>query len=106
MVFPDAQRTPIKNWAEALVESVRWLMDKRVLNENDCPIIGTSNPSAHRYMVHTQPIHSNGAPFTHPLEMNGLYIEKHDNHKALVNKTKAIIEHVGRDPAQFKVRFS
>ena len=44
MVFPDAQRTPIKNWAEALVESVRWLMDKRVLNENDCPIIGTSNP--------------------------------------------------------------
>ena len=106
ILFPDSQRTQIKNWTEALVESVRWLMDKGVLNANQCPIIGTSSPKAHRYMVHTQPVHSNGAPFTYPLEMNGLYIEKHDNHKALVNKTRAIIKHVGQNPVQFKVRFS
>ena len=104
ILFPDSQQTQIKTWAEALVESVRWLMDKGVLNANQCPIMGTS--SAHRYMVHTQPVHSNGAPFTYPFEMNGLYIEKHDNHKALVNKTRAIIEHVGQNPVQFKVRFS
>ena len=56
-------------------------------------------------MVHTQPVHSNGMPFTYPFEMNGLYVEKHDNRKALVNKTRAIVEHVGQDPSQFKVRF-
>ena len=106
ILFPDSHQTQIKNWAEALLESVRWLMDKGVLNANQCPIMGTSNPSAHRYMVHTQPVHSNGAPFTYPFEMNGLYIERNDNHKALVNKTRAIIEHVGQNPAQFKVRFS
>ena len=106
ILFPDARRTRIKNWSEAPVEAVRWLMEKRVLGANQCPIVGTNNPKAHRYMVHTQPFHSNGATFKYPVEVNGLYIEKHDNRRALVNKTKAIIEHVRQDPAQFKVRFS
>ena len=105
MLFPDARRTSIKNWSELPVEAVRWLMDKRALDASKCPIVGTTSPKAHRYMVHTQPVHSNGASFTYPFELNGLFIERHDNRKALVNKTKAIVEHVGQDPSQFKVRF-
>ena len=55
-------------------------------------------------MVHTQPIHSNGTRFRLPLEVNGFWIEKHDNRQA-IDKIKTIIEHVGQAPAQFKVRF-
>ena len=106
ILFPDSRRTQIKNWSEAPVEAVRWLMDKRVLGADRCPIIGTRNPKAIRYMVHIQPFHSNGAPFKYPVEVSGLYVEKHDNRRALVNKTKAIIEHVGQDPSQFSVRFT
>ena len=106
ILFPDGRRIQIKNWSEAPVEAVRWLMDKRVLGADRCPIIGTRNPKAVRYMVHIQPFHSNGAPFKYPVEVNGLYVEKHDNRRALVNKTKAIIEHVGQDPSQFRVRFT
>ena len=56
-------------------------------------------------MVNTQPIHSNGARFTMPLEVNGLWVEKNDNRRALIDKIRTIIKHVGQDPAQFKVRF-
>ena len=56
-------------------------------------------------MVHTQPIHTNGAQFTSPSAVNGLWVEKHDNRRSSIDKIKTIIEHVGEDPAQFKVRF-
>ena len=102
--FPNGTPVKVKNWTATLEEVVRWLSDRRILQADDCPVIG-NNPKAFRYMVHTQPIHSNGDPFHLPLEVNGLWVEKHDNRQALINKTKTIIEHVGQDPAKFKVRF-
>ena len=105
MLFPDNGRTQMKYWRDVPVEVVRWLMDKRKLSAINCPIIGRK-PKALRYMVHTRPFHSNGNPFIGPVEVNGLYIEINDNQRALINKAKFIIEHVGQDPAQFKVRLS
>ena len=105
MLFPDDSRTPMKNWRSGPIEVVRWLMDKRMLTASDCPLM-QENPKAFRYVVNTQPVHSNGARFTSPFELNGLYIETHDNISALVNKTKLIIERAGQAPSQFRVRFS
>ena len=105
ILFPDGNRTQLKNWGAAPVEVVRWLTDQKILSANDCPIM-YSNPRTFRHMVHVQPIHSNGAPFTSPTEVNGLFVERHDNTSALIDKTKAIIEQVGQDPSQFSVRFS
>ena len=104
MLFPDGRPVQVKNWPATLEEVVRWLINGRMLGSSHCPIIGT-NPKAFRYMVHTQPIHSNGARFRLPLEVNGFWVEKHDNRQALIDKIKTIIEHVGQDPARFKVRF-
>ena len=105
MLFPDDTRTPMKSWRSGPVEVVRWLMGRRIMSANDCPVKLRSR-KAFRYLVNTQPVHSNGSPFTSPIEVNGLHIELHDNLTALVSKTKLIVERVGQDPAQFKVRFS
>ena len=105
IVFPDGSRKSLKNWGAAPVEVVRWLTDQKILSANDCPIM-YSDPRTFRHMVHVQPIHSNGASFTSPTEVNGLFVEKHDNTSALIDKTKAIIKHVGQDPSLFGIRFS
>ena len=105
ILFPDGNSTQLRNWGAAPVEVVRWLTAQKILSANDCPIM-YSNPRTFRYMVHVQPIHSNGAPFTSPTEVNGLFVERHDNKSALIDKTKAIIQLVGQDPAQFSIRFS
>ena len=105
LLFPDGNRTQLKNWSFAPVEVVRWLMAKGVLNASHCPIMGKT-PRTFRHMVHTQPIHKNGAPFKRPTEVNGLYVERFDNITALIRKTQFIIEQRDQDPAQFSVRFS
>ena len=105
MLFPDNGRVSIKNWASAPVEAVRWLTDQGFLGISDCPIMANSS-RAFRYMVHTEPVHSNGKTFTVPREVGGLYVEAHDNQPILLTKTKFIIERAGQDPARFKIRFS
>ena len=105
MQFRDSSRTPLKNWSYLPVEAVRWLMANGMLNASHCPIMG-KGPRTSRYLVHTQPVHRDGASFTSRGELNGLYVERHGSSVALLNRTRAIIEHVGEDPAQFSVRFS
>ena len=105
LLFPDGNRTQLKNWSFAPVEVVRWLMAKGVLNASHCPIMSKA-PRTFRHMVHTQPIHKNGAPFKRPTEVNGLYVERFDNITALIRKTQFIIEQRDQDLSNFKVRFS
>ena len=104
LLFPDNQRAELRNWRSSPVETVRWLTNKGLLSKTDCPIMGTHRATI-RYMVHTEPYHSDGQRFTSETQVNGLYVERNDNLSALINKTKTIIQHVGRDPAEFKVRF-
>ena len=103
IMFPDKSHKNTNNWRDILVETVRWLTDKNLLSAVDCPVKSTHGRSF-RYMVHTQPVHSNGNGFSNPLKVNGLYVERHDNLIGLRNKTMTIIQHVHQDPAQFKVR--
>ena len=105
VLFPDGSRTPTKTWGNVPVEVVRWLWYKGMLNASHCPI-KSETPRAVLYMVHTQPIHSNGAQFKAPTKVNGLYVDKHGNSPSLINTTKTIIQRVDQDPTQFKVRFS
>ncbi len=102
--FPEGEPVDVKNWGATLVEVIRWLIDNGRLQAGDCPIVADS-PRAFRHMVHTQPVHSNGVDFTYPIEVRGLWVERHDNRQALIDKIRAILKHVSEDPAHFKVRF-
>ena len=104
MLFPDNGRASMKGWRSAPVETVRWLMNNGMMSADNCPIMPKSG-RARRYMVNREPVHSNGNPFRSSAEVNGLYIELDHSLSGLREMTKTIIEHVGQDPAQFKVRF-
>ena len=103
--FPDSSTAKISNWRSMLVECTRWMVNGGYLSESDCPI---KSPYAHgRYIVHTSPTHSSGSSFKSGRRIGSLYIEAHSV-RAISNVSKArrVIEQVGQDPSQFKVRIS
>ena len=103
ILFPDNSQVPIKTWRAILVEIARWLKDEKLLGADHCPLL--SSDSATRYIISTDPKHSDDKPFTEKEKIGPLYIEKNAGRSIIVNNTRRIIEHVGQDPAQFKVSF-
>ena len=104
--FPDGSSAQTEYWYSLTVEAVRWLIGKEILGANNCPIMMGNNPRAIRYVVHTQPVHSNGVRFIRISEVNGLYVEVDGSQPELISRTKYLIGQVGQDPEQFSVRFS
>ena len=85
---------------------MRWLINKNKLNESHCPFKVGDSKRTKRYLISTDPKHSDGEPFTAPEEIEFLYIETHANSSMIIKYARRIIEHVGQDqnPAQFKIR--
>ena len=104
ILFPDNSQVPLKTSKAILVEVVRWLINKNKLNESHCPFKVGDSKRAKRYLISTAPTHSDGKPFSVREKIESLYIETHANHPNIVEYARRIIEHVGQDPAQFKVR--
>ena len=103
ILFPDKSTDAIRSWIDIMVKVVNWLIDKNILNESHCPI---KAPGARtRYLINTEPRHSNDTEFENPGSIGCFYIEKHGVFSVIIRKVRHIIEHVGQDPAQFKVRF-
>ncbi len=103
--FPNGNKIPVENWATVPIETVRWLMDNGMLKASHCPIL-SNHSSNSRFCVHTQNVHKDGVPFKDPVEVNGLYVDKVPNGPAAFGRTKTIIEYVGQNPANFRVRVS
>ena len=102
--FPDNSVISIKSWRVLLVEATRWLINNNHLTKSHCPIRKT--PRGTRYIVHTEPFHESGRPFDVSLQVESLYVHRHGGNVYSTKACRTIIEHVGQDPAQFKVRFS
>ena len=105
ILFPDNSQVPLKTSNAILVEVVRWLKNNNILDaDHHCPF--SVSARAKRYLISTDPKHSDGKPFTAPKEIESLYIETHANSSMIIEYARRIIEHVGQgqDPAQFKVR--
>ena len=98
--FPDNSQAKLTLWYLLPAETTRWLANNGML---DTPIPASKSGNL---MVSTEPFHPNGSPITNPLAVNGWFISKHGSGRTMIRRTKRIIEHVGQDPAQFKVRFS
>ena len=107
ILFPDGSHKPILFWKSMLVEVTRWLINADILRTNHCPV-RYSERSNRRYVVHTNPVHADGKPFSEPEreQIGSFYIDTKHAASQMVVPTRSIIEHVGQDPAQFKVRFS
>ena len=98
--FPDSSRVSIRYWVGVMEETVRWLTDRGLLTAADCPIQrGTRN------LVATRPEHPRGQTPRFK-RVNSLYFDRDYTGPDLVENSRTVIQHVGQDPAQFKVRFS
>ena len=103
--FPDNSFSPpIKTWKSLMVEVTLWLIHRNYLKTSDCPIQKTG--SKKRYVVSTTPVHPSGDPFRNGAQVESLHVETHASSEDIAKTARLIIERVGQDPAQFKVRFS
>lgn len=100
--FPDGSTCSVKAWRWLIVEVTRWLVDGNYLTANNCPI---QKPGSGFYVVSSNPIHPDGRKFAGPQSVGSLYVERFSGRAAIV-AARGVIESAGRDPAQFKVRFS
>lgn len=105
--FPNQTRVSIGNWKDILVEVVRWLIESNYLTTSHCPI-PYSRRSYKRYVVSTTPSHQDGTPFSEPEreQIRQFYIDTKHAASQILTPTQSIIQHVGLDPADFRVRFA
>ena len=103
ILFPDNTSVPIKTWKVIMVEVAKWLINKNILTKDHCPISGSGTRSVKRYLVSTDPAHSTGTPFKAPYPIDSFHLETNYSGPNCVENARTIIQHVGHDPAQFKV---
>ena len=102
MLFPDGSRTELRNWVELSLETVRWLSTNGHLTRGNCPI----KSGRSRHIVHTSPNHSDGKAFRRARDANGFYIEANASRNRHIDNSVLVIERVGQNPSQFRVRFA
>ena len=104
IIFADGLKVAIQTWRSVPIEATRWLIKNRSLRAGHCPI--KHSERAQRYLLAVSPSHPNGKSFAAPEQVGSLYIETNYSAPHHVRNARIIIDHVGQDPSQFKVRFS
>ena len=102
LVFPDGDSACLKTQGDLLVETTRWLWAKGHLTYGKLPV--PSGPI--RYIVNTDPFHSNGGRFAEAKEIEGtpLVVESFTaDRKEAVRFTAKLLEHCGVDPSSVVV---
>ena len=100
ILFPDGNKATLTKWSSILVEITRWLTDNGLL---DSPILGV-DPD--KYIVNSEPLHPDGISMSPAEEVSEWFVSVASFPTAVKSRSQRIIQHVGQDPAQFKVRFS
>lgn len=101
--FPDASVVQVTTGTSLLVRVACWLISNNHLTPSQCPV--RWRPGGERYIVHTEPVHGTGKRFRRPSKVGSLYVDRVSGTRS-APASLSIIEHVGQDPTQFKVRFS
>ena len=104
ILFPDNSSHSIQYWNEVTITTIQWLLQNSYLNENHCPI---RLPNGTRHVTASKPVHSNGTPFKRGANAIGpICVDLDYTGWEFVRNTRLIIQRVGLNPSQFKVRFS
>ena len=102
ILFPDNSKASISAWKTLMIEVVRWLINNNILDKIHCPI--KYSDQSKRYIVSDTPFHPDGQSFRGGEKVESLHIDTKYNSPDQVKNVQTIIQHVGQDPAQFKVR--
>lgn len=102
IMFPDGSHALLKHQYKMLTKVVRWLIENGHLSEKQCPI--PLGPQSKKSLVDVEPVNFDGTSFSNPKKEGSLHINTHGNLQNKIARVKRLIEHVGQDPDQFKVR--
>ena len=103
ITFSDGSNEITNSWAQLITDVTRWLYDNSYLSLSDMPI--RLPRATKRYIISDSPFHIEGDPFSKQHKQVGpFYIETNVNSEQVVKNTCFIIERIGQDPSQFKVR--
>ena len=103
--FPDNSDVSVKTWRSLLVKVTRWLINGNHLKTSHCPILCKLKGRTH-YAVSTEPFHLGGKPFGSSVKIRSFYVEVGGGSEYVSIACRTIIEHVGQNPAKFKVWLS
>ena len=101
IMFPDNSRSKINLWNHIPIEVTRWLIENNLMDATRIPI-----PRGNRYILSTSSVHKDGKPFTALKQVGHLCLEVNYNSTNLTENARLTVQHMGQDPAEFKVRLS
>ena len=102
IMFPDSSTKPIQSWVNVWDSVANYLVDIGKISAQDCPI---SQDNSVIYLLHTEPIHQNGAKFRHPQEIrDGLWLARSfGTSQETVDTSCWLLENFGIDPSTVHV---
>ena len=101
--LPDGTELAINSWRNLLVRVAEWLIDKKVLTQETCPVLRTKNPSG-RCIVNTEPNHPSGTGFQAYNRLSrGLYLNVHFSAKNMVGECIRLLESLGQDASSVSI---
>ena len=107
LLLPDNSQIRLSrpSYRAVIIEVVKWLRSRRLLNTDYCPIEGQQRK---KYIVSITPYHPDKREFKKHEQIGNLFLETQVSRGATLHLKNActVIETVGLDPSQFKVRLS
>ena len=95
--FPDSSTRSLKNWADMLESVAEYLVETGKILTRDCPI---SRDKSKIYLVHTEPIHSDGKKFVNKRKIgNGLWLRTTGKSRTLHVNACWLLEQSGVAPS-------
>lgn len=99
LIHMDDSRKPLGSWVDLLAGVAEWLISNKRLTAQNCPVqLGSKN-----YLLHTEPTHPNGKPFSTHREIGGLYVFTNFGPSYVIRHAKNLIKEAGLNPSDFKV---
>ena len=99
LIHRDDSRKPLGSWVDLLAGVAEWLISNKRLTSQNCPVkLGSKN-----YLLHTEPTHPNGKPFSTHREIGGLYVFTNFDPSCVIRHAKNLIKAAGLNPSDFKV---
>ena len=99
LIHGDGSQKALGSWPDLLAGVAEWLINNGHLTAQHCPV--RTGPK--RCVMHTEPTHPNGKPFSTHRRIGGLYVLTHFNGFDCIKHSKKLIEKAGLNPSDFKV---
>ena len=100
LLFPDGSVVPVTSWAQTLTKLTEWLGKQGYITKNHLPIHGKGS----KFLVATQPKHGDGKNFNSPKPAAEFWVDTNYNSGRIAQNMRVIIEHVGMDSSEFRIR--